>query len=166
MCYAGRTFGGRGSRRNFNFIDSRSNDLTLLCPCGYGFEYSATFRDMVPSGPLGLPLRRELGRLFGRRLCRGMVIRPVGLSTVNRSSLRVGGPALLPLTATTIVSSVVGITVGTPLLFLCTFLPKRVGNHRPRTSGDNRNYASCDRSAGRLCTVWVPWEPDTFQLSL
>ena len=48
-----------------------------------------------------------------------MAFRPLGLRISSTSSLRVGGPALLSLTATTIVSRVVGIKVGAPLLFLC-----------------------------------------------
>ena len=106
-------------RHNFGYIGSLSNGVTLLLPCGYGFDYSTTFRDMAPSGPNGLLFRRELGKFFGLRLSRGMAFRPLGLRTGSTSSLRVGGPALLPLTATTIVSIVVGITVGAPLLFLC-----------------------------------------------
>ena len=52
-------------------------------------------------------------------------------------SLRVGGPALLSLTATTIVSSVVGIIVGASLLILCKrALPVRnawaTTGHAPR----------------------------------
>ena len=73
---------------------------------------------MAPSGSHGLLLRRELGRLFGLRLRLGLAFRPLGLRTGSTSSLRVSGPALLPLTATAIVSSVVGVTVSAPLLFL------------------------------------------------
>ena len=50
--------------------------------------------------------------------CLGLAFRPLGLRTDSTSSLRVSGPALLPLTATAIVSSVVGIAVSAPLLFL------------------------------------------------
>ena len=110
---------GRSSRRNFSYFISLSDGLTLLHLFGSGFEDSTTFRDMAPSGPHDLLLRRELGRLFGLWLRGGMAFRPLGLRTGNTSLLRGGGPALLPLTAIKIVSSVVGITVGAPLLFLC-----------------------------------------------
>ena len=69
--------------------------------------------------------------------------------------LKTRGSALLPLITTTIVSSVLGVTVCTPFLFLChNALPVC-------TSKGNHNYASCDWS-----TVWVPWEPSTYWLSL
>ena len=119
MGCGGRAFGGWSSRRNFSYIGSLSNGLTLLRPCGCGCDYSTTFRDMAPSGPHGLLLRRELGRLFDLRLRRGMAFGPLGLWTGSMRSLRVTGPALLPVTATTIVCSVVGITYSAPLLFLC-----------------------------------------------
>ena len=112
-------FGGRSSRHNFRYFSSLSDGLALLRLCECGFEYSTTFRDMVPSGPHGLLLRRELGRLFGLRLCHVMAFRPLDLRTGSTGSLRVGGFASIPLTATMIVSSVVVITVGALLLFLC-----------------------------------------------
>ena len=62
---------------------------------------------------------RELGRIFCLRLRRGMPFRSLGLRTESTSLLRFGGPALVPLTSTMIVSSVVGVTVGAPLLLLC-----------------------------------------------
>ena len=73
---------------------------------------------MAPSGPHDLQLWRA-GEAFWPRLRGGMVFRFLGLRTGSTSSLRDGGPVLLPLTATKIVSSVVGITVGEPLLLLC-----------------------------------------------
>ena len=64
--------------------------------------------------------------MFGLKFRRGMVFSPLGLRTGCTSSLRVGGPALLPLTANTIVSSVVGVTFGAPILLLCnSALPVR-----------------------------------------
>ena len=118
MSCGDRAFGGRSSRRNFSYIDSLSNVLVLLHLSGCSFDFSTTLRYVTLTGPLGLLLRRELGRRFGLRLCRGMAFRPLGFMTGSTSLLSVDGPALLPLTTTTIVSSVVGITVGAPLLFL------------------------------------------------
>ena len=48
-----------------------------------------------------------------------MAFRPLNLRNGSLSSLKIGGSALRPLTANTIVSSVVGVTVGAPLLLLC-----------------------------------------------
>jgi hypothetical protein len=111
-------FGRRSSRCNFSYFSSLSDGLALLRFCGCGFDDSTSFTDMAPSGLHGLLLRRELGRPFVLRLRRGLTFRPLGLMTDSTSSLRVSGPALLPLTATAIVSSVVGITVSAPLPFL------------------------------------------------
>ena len=115
----GRAFGGKSLRRNFSYIDSLSNDLALLRPCGCGSDYSTTFRDMAPSGIHPLMFKRELGLLLGLRLRCGISLRPLGLWFGSMSSLRIGGSALLPLTATTIVSSMVRIAVGTSFLFVC-----------------------------------------------
>ena len=82
-------------------------------------SFRPPFQTWLHPEPNGLLLRRELGRLFGLRLPRGMAFRPLGLRTRSTNSLRVGYSALLTLTATKIVSSVVGITVGATLLFLC-----------------------------------------------
>ena len=68
--------------------------------------------------PHALLLRRELGRLYGLRLRCGLVFRPLGLRNGSTSALRIGGSGLLPLTSTTIVSSVVGVTVGASIPFL------------------------------------------------
>jgi hypothetical protein len=74
---------------------------------------------MAPSGIHPLLFKREFWLLLDLRLCCGISLRPLGFTTGSTSSLCVCGPALLPLMATTIVSSVVGIAVGAPLLFLC-----------------------------------------------
>ena len=90
-----------------------------------GFDYFPTFRDMVPSGVHSLLLRRELGRPFGLRFRRGMAFRSLGLKNGNTMSLRVGDSALLPLTATTIVSIMVGGTVGARFSLCHSELPVR-----------------------------------------
>ena len=109
----------RSWRCNFCYFCNLSDGFAPSHLFRCGFDYFPTFGDMAPSGPHGLLLWRELGRLFGLRLHRGMAFRPLGLRTSSMSSFRVGGPTLLPLTATTIVSSVVGVTVDAPLLLLC-----------------------------------------------
>ena len=114
-----RVFGRRSSWRNLSYFCNLSDGPALLRLCGCGFDNSTTFRDIALSGPHGLLLRRELGWRLGLRLRRGGAFRPLGPRTGSTSSVRVCGPALLPLTATTIVSSVVGITVGAPLLSHC-----------------------------------------------
>ena len=66
-----------------------------------------------------------------------MAFRPLGLRTGITSLLRVGGPALLPLTTTTIDGSVFGVIVGAPFLLFChSALPVRIvwatSGHAPR----------------------------------
>ena len=91
--------------------------MVSLCCTSMGVVL--TIRPLLETWLHGLLLRRELGRHFGLRLRLGLAFRPLGLRTGSTSSLRVSGPAFLPLTATVIVSSVVGITVSAPLLFPC-----------------------------------------------
>ena len=58
-------------------------------------------------------------RLSGLRLRCGLAFRPLSLRNGSTSTLRTGGSALLPLTANTIISSVVDVTVNALPLFLC-----------------------------------------------
>jgi hypothetical protein len=74
---------------------------------------------MAPTEIHPLLFKRELRLLLGLRLHCRIMLRPLVLRFGSVGLLRIGGSGLLPLTATTIVSSMVRVAVDTPFLFLC-----------------------------------------------
>ena len=98
---------------NFGYFCSLNDGFALLHLFGHLFD--CTFGNMAPLWIQALLLREQLDLLLGL----GCAFKTPSSGLGSTCPLRAGDFALLPLTATSVVCSVVGVAVSTPFLLLC-----------------------------------------------